>query len=681
VKQNAVFDFLKEIGVGFRTAKSYPPGHPVMDKVISGVNEQLSYIYSEVIEFSMFFLEQTVIFQDMKIDASKNPAIMALLESLRKIEVDSLTFKPGVTEDDIRNLFEVMATPKMKVMQYGDAATMLTTKGTNRISINAVKFGVQTDGTVQVAGADKKTVKTKEEILSALKNLKNFVEKGLPASDTKTRFADAVEEVENSPVESRAAYGRAIAEIINAVPPQQRLALFQNLEMKPFMLQLLSGARENFLMSLMLNWAEQGDDMNIRKMLGTIDEDKLSRIVPTLKEKMPNIYEQLAHAGVRILLSDKLSSLVTDEDLSVSIKPYFTMLDSSNAPMREEALKSLIMLAHRFVSQGNQETAANIIHRISIALDQEPVVEIVERLIDDLSALYKISRENRQKGHCTRLVEPFNTILSREGLSTGFKKKIIEFLGDTGHPVALSILFSLIWESGIYPEVRSAIVKFGPAAVSQAMVTLRDVEDYNIRMRLVDIMKNIGDKSITVLIKNLSAPEWFLRRNILTILSDIGTPDVVHHLEPLVNDADHRVRLELAKTFSKMEYTDGLLKLLHDEMVEVTAEALKGLKTKLSSEHFVELLPHFRDTGDAVYLEVLKIIDEKKLFEAVNWIAELIESLEMRNDSIAQDIKDLSITTLARLQVDNAHAALVACAQSKDKYVAKRAARVLERLP
>jgi hypothetical protein len=278
------------------------------------------------------------------------------------------------------------------------------------------------------------------------------------------------------------------------------------------------------------------------------------------------------------------------------------------------------------------------------------------------------------------MLEPFNAILSKERMSIAFKKRIITFFGDTGHPLGLSMLFSMVWESGIFPEVRAAIVKFGVAAVNQAIVTLRDVEDYNIRMRLVDIMKNVGEKSITILLKNLGAPEWYLRRNILTILQEVGTPETVTQLEPLLEDEDHRVRLELIKTFTKLEYTEGLLKALRDSSTEVTAEALKGLKNKLSAERFVELLPRFKNTGDAVYIEVLGIIEDKTLFEAADWIEDLLVSLQERKDSVARDIKELGLATLIKLKPQNLQTILENLSATEDKILAKLAQRALDRM-
>jgi hypothetical protein len=679
VEQTHINTFLKEVAVGFRTAKSYPPGHPVMDKTVDTIMEQLSILNTELSEFSMFFLEQTIIFQDKKIDVQKIPALLAMLEALRKTEIDSLTFCGNVTSQDIKNLLEVLSTPKMKMKEYGDAQTMISSKGTSSIKINAVQFGVQTSGTVTVAGSDQKSAQAKEEIMGALKNLKTFVDKGLSAEEMGEKFSEIAEDIEQEPDDSRKAYSQSVAEILQMIPPDQRMQVFQNMDMQPFMMQLITGAQSDALTQLIMGWVKNNKESNIHHLLGTVDEAKLARMIPALKKSMPNIYEHLAHAGVRLLLSDKLAAVVTEDDLKMSIEPYFAMLESNNVATRENALRSLIILGNRFIDQGSYDIAKNIINRLSIALDQEPIIEAIERIFDEISLLYQVCRKHHQKDFCSKMLEPFNAILSKERMTIAFKKRIIEFLGETGHPVGLSMLFSMVWESGIFPEVRASIVKFGAAAVNQAIITLRDVEDYNIRMRLVDIMKNVGEKSSAILLKNLAAPEWYLRRNILTILQDVGTPEIVTQLEPLLNDEDHRVRLELVKTFTKLEHTEGLLKALHDTSTEVTAEALKGLKKKLSAERFVELLPRFKNTGDAVYIEVLGIIEDKTLFEAADWIRDLLLSLQERKDSVARDIKELGLATLIKLKPHNLHSLLESLSVSEDRILAKLAKRALDR--
>jgi len=680
VEQAVIADFIKEIAVGFRSAKSYPPGHPVMEKVISNTMAQLEKLQTELPEFSIYFLEQTVIFQDLRFDMTKNPAVKVLLDALRKIELDSMTFQQGILPNDIKNLYDVISTPRMKVKQYGDAGAMLESKGTVNIKINAVKFGIQKGGAVQVMDKKAKEKKDEKEIIDAIMNLKRFVERAGPFAETKKRFKEVVGDIEGTPEVSWDTYSKAVEEIIDLLPAGEQVEVFQGTEVKPFLVRLLSKFDSDFLVNLILNWVESKNQANINRLIKGMDESKFVKLMPVLKEKMPNIVEHLAQAGVKLLLSDKMSSIVSEDDLRMSIKPYFAMLDSQNANIREEALKSLMALANRFIVQGSYDMAKDIVLRVHYAIDQESVNEVIDRLIDDLLRLITTSKEHGHEEFCGQLIQPFNTILSREGLTQEFKKKIIKLLSETGNPSVLPTLFSFLWESGIYPDVRAAIIKFGKDAVDQALITLKEVEDYNIRMRLVDILQNIGDEAIELLLKHLDTPEWYLRRNILTVFGAVGKKDIVDRLKPLLLDDDYRVRLELTKTFANLDYTEGLLKALEDSSFEVKAEALRGLKKKISAEKLVEFLPSFKETGDEIYIEVLKIIDDKKIFDAAQWVADILISLESRNDTVARDIKELGITTLAKLQTPDIKRILEDIKLSKDRILSNLATAALKRI-
>lgn len=676
--QALVMEFLKEIAVGFKSAKSYPPGHPVMDKVVDNTMAQLAKLYTELPEFSMYFLEQTIIFQDLQLDMAKNPAIRSLLDALRKVEIHSLTFTSGVTNEDMKNLYEVISSPKLKIKEYGDAATMLNSKGTEKIKINAVKFGVQTGGAVQVAAAETKAPKKPTELIAAIRNLKDLIEKGITGPDIKNKFDEVTEDIEGAPKDSWHPYSEAVAKIIEKLPSEHRIELLREAELRPFILKLFSNLSDETLIKLIITRAEQKKEGDLKNILNVLGEDKFAEIMPELKEKIPNIYEYLAKVG--ILLSEKMTSTVSKEDLRISIRPYYSMLDSQNAHIREEGLRSLITLAKRFIDQGSYELANEIISRISVSIREESVNEVVSRLIDDLSGLYQTSKTHNQDKICSLILDPFSKILGRGGLSIGFKKKTINFLGETGNRVVLPMLFSFLWESGIYPDVRSAILEFGKDAVSEVLLTLKEAEEPSLRTKLVDILKNIGAESVEILIDNLDVADWFLRRNIIAVLGEIGDKRVVDRLVPLLEDEDDRVRLELVKTFTKLEYEDGFLKALDDISIEVKSETLKGLRKKISMEKAKDLLPLFKEKGDTIHIELLKIVGEKRILEAADWIAEFLRALEGRDDPVAQELKEMGVMTLIKLNVSTIKTILESFKPSKDKKLAHLATAALKRI-
>lgn len=668
-------DFAKEIAVGFKAAKSYPPGHPVMEKYVNNTMAQLIKIYNELPEFSMYFFEKTIIFQDLRIDVVKNPAVLSLLETLRKNEINSLTFNVGIQVEDIKNLYEVLSTPKLKMKQYGDAATMLRSKGTEKIKINAVKFGVQTGTTV--------TTKIESEngytgILESIKKLEDLVGKGISMLDMKNKLETVTKDIEEIPKDAWQPYSESVAKILENLPSEHRIEILQGIELKPFVLKLFSNLSDETLVKLIVTMTEHQKKGEVKNVLNVLGKDKFSNIMPTLKEKIPDLYEYLAQIG--LLLSEKISSTISKDDLRISIRPYYNMLDSQNARIREEGLRSLITLADRFTGQKNYELVKEIVSRISLAIAQESVNEVIFNLIDSLTKLYQTGKNHNQDKLCLSILEPFRKIVGREELSQTDKKKIIKFFSETGNPVVLPMLFSFLWESGIYPDVRSAIVKFSKDAATEALLMLKDAEDYSLRMKLIDIIKNIGEYGIKALVDNLGISEWYLRRNIILILGEIGDKSVIDHMVPLLEDKEDRVRLELVKAFTKLEYEKGLIKALNDPSVEVKAEALRGLRKKISVEIVEKLIPLFKRKGDAIHIELLKIIAEKKVTKAAESIAEFLQLLELRTDSTAQSLKELGVTTLYKLDVDNIKILLKDLTFSKDKMLANLAGAALKRI-
>lgn len=678
--QAFVLDFLKELAVGFKSAKSYPPGHPIMEKVVSSTLAQISKIFADYPEFSFYFLEKTVIFQDMRFDVSKNLAVLSFIEVLRKNEIESLTFSSGATSEDLRNLYEVMSAAKVKLKEYGGASAMLEAKGTQKIKINAVKFGIQTGATVQVAQESKGVgagVETSDlDILEAIENFKKLVERGISAIELRQEFKRLSETAEGASAPSQVTQSEAVAKILENLPYEHRIELFKELELKPFVLRILSNLSEENLLELIIT--KQNDLGEMKKVLGVMSDDKFAKLLPMLKEKIPNIYEYLAQMG--LLLSERFTSVFSREDLHSTIRPYYNMLDSQNAKVREEGIKSLATLTGRFIQQGYLDIATEMVQKMCLALEQESVPEVVNNSTEELFNLYNIARTSNLEKICDMIIEPFNKILGKPGIPLQIKRALINFIGETKNPVALSALMSFLWESGVYPEVRAAIVKIGKSAVSELLLTLKEAEDYSFRMKIVDILKNIGREALDTLLKNIDAPEWYMRRNILNIIGEIGDKEICPNLEILINDPEDRVRLELVRTFIKLEYEKGLKSLLKDAAIEVRAESLRGLRKVISEEEIGELIPLLKEKGDAFHSELLKIIGERKLIEAFPFIVDYLRNLTLRDDQTAQGLKQIAFSVLIRLSHPEKKAVLEEFANSRDKFLADLAHSAIKRI-
>ena len=702
-----------------------------MERVIDVTMSELLRLYNICATFSLYFLEQTVIFEDERYDITKNAAILGLLEALRKNEINSLSFEPGVTNEDLRNLYETISASRLKVRQHGDAAAMLLSKGTKRIKINAVKFGIQTGKAKQAAHESGKP-KDPGAVIADLRALKSLLEKGVGGSgsggvgkgqgkgagrggsgsdadrehgddvtvdangvihvkksgepeggvtiETKQKFTQIITDLSNVAQDSQRPYSEAVARLLNALPPAQRAELFTDLELKPFVLKLFSTLDDDTLSKLLLNKIKGKNQDDIQKIIGAVGAEKVAKVAPSLQEEIPDLNTYLSEFGVLVgELRDKLEGAVSKDDLRATLKSYYSMLESQNPHVRLEGLKSLISLASTFVEHRNFDQAKDVVLRITTAFGQEAVTEVIAKAIDYLVGLYKLSKEAEQENLCSLLLEPFTKILGRGGLPAQFKRKIVRFFGSTNNPAVLPTLFSFLWDSGIYPDVRAAIVPFGKDAVSEALLTLKEAENPALRQKLVDVLKRMGKDSIDMLLEHLDGAEWYLRRSIISILGDIGDRSVVTDLTLYLEDVDDRVRLATVMAFAQLEYDDGLRKALDDASVEIRTEALKGLRKRINKEQVMGLLRLFKGRGETVHAELLKIIKEQNVPETIEPVVDYLHTLENRQDPAAKDLKEMAVAVLLRFDAQKTKSYFEEFMHSKDKTLAHLSQKALER--
>jgi HEAT repeat protein len=81
---------------------------------------------------------------------------------------------------------------------------------------------------------------------------------------------------------------------------------------------------------------------------------------------------------------------------------------------------------------------------------------------------------------------------------------------------------------------------------------LGEETDRTRRGRLVEVVRSVGPISLPALIDALTSPAWFLVRNALTLLSDIGNTDCIPAILPLLGHPEPRVRRTAVRALWKL---------------------------------------------------------------------------------------------------------------------------------
>lgn len=125
----------------------------------------------------------------------------------------------------------------------------------------------------------------------------------------------------------------------------------------------------------------------------------------------------------------------------------------------------------------------------------------------------------------------------------------------------------------VMPLVQRLGGRFAPAIIE----ALGHEEDRNRRGRLVKALKTMGEPAFPALLETLRSQVWFVVRNALNVLGDIGTPEMVEPIGRKLDHSDARVRRAAARALGKIGGTEAeqlLVGAIHDRDPETQAEVL-----------------------------------------------------------------------------------------------------------
>ncbi|MBS1242249.1 MAG: HEAT-like repeat-containing protein [Nitrospirae bacterium] len=105
-------------------------------------------------------------------------------------------------------------------------------------------------------------------------------------------------------------------------------------------------------------------------------------------------------------------------------------------------------------------------------------------------------------------------------------------------------------------------------------------KDRTIRKNLVEILKDLGRKQISIIGRHLSDSRWFVVRNIVNILGDSGSEDALPFLEKVTSHTQIQVRQEVIKGLLNIGGKKAavlLCRFINDIDSDIQLSAIRGL--------------------------------------------------------------------------------------------------------
>jgi HEAT repeat protein len=233
-------------------------------------------------------------------------------------------------------------------------------------------------------------------------------------------------------------------------------------------------------------------------------------------------------------------------------------------------------------------------------------------------------------------------------------------------------------------EVETVLAAFEDRAVKPLLKALGEEEDLLVRKTMVEIVVRIGRPAVPPILENLGDSQWFVVRNMVTILGNLGLPDLAPYVATALAHPDLRVKKEAIKALSKLPHPSAVTSLgelcfFPEETVALTATA--ALSSKKESEAILTLFrravqkrffyPHYRLAHEAI--DSLRTIGTD---EAVTALEEITRAMAVWETQKFRALKLHALRSISKIGGPAADEALNKSLHAAEKYLRIEAERL-----
>ncbi|HKY33866.1 MAG TPA: HEAT repeat domain-containing protein [Candidatus Polarisedimenticolia bacterium] len=385
---------------------------------------------------------------------------------------------------------------------------------------------------------------------------------------------------------------------------------------------------------------------------------------------------------LKLLASDQTREATT------LIQKYFSGLSSADPGIRRavaDNARHLLQMLEK-ASKG-QFVLGRLTELFFSRLQEEPDAEVVSRLAGALAFLADLKLRSGELRSALDLMRKTEALADSPIAATRERgEKLSEALSRAGSDKIFQKLSQMLLEGSDQASLEAAeILKRGGGRTANHLIErLAEEENRSHRARLVLLLKEMGKGSSSPFLARLDDPRWFLVRNVVGILGDIGDPNVVTHLKRVASHGDPRVRREVVRTFMRLgtpECEDLIIASLADEDrgVQITAvNALATLKGKRSASVLLDLArksPPFEDVAPEVRQEAFLGLGKLGAAEAVPVLSEVLKKKGFLGRSEPAELRAAAARALGAFGSKEAISLLTDLAQNESKPAVREAAQ------
>ncbi len=628
-----------ELNISRRNVSIYPKGHPSVEQSLDRAYEKLQKLFDLRPEISFAIARDTIVVDDYYLEKT-NPVYLEFARHMSDLGISSVSFITGLTKEELYS-FHTLLTLKPEEITLEKLEEEIKNRNLIHIRVTPVDYDAFTFEDGKVRGDDRS--------LLWEKYVYGLVEGTLRTEDV----GDSFQEI---PPELLAGYlNRMEAEKINnetydhVITTYMRRSserAFSGSDLKKlmnFINSLKPELKRQFLSSGINTLSSQKRDLekalketpvdDIIDLLRIINEQKVA--IPDALKNLLDKFSQLEDNG---LGETRFKNQIISDDIFLS-KSAINLLEGGQfsnyvTDRYQREIEKLLEFKGQQVAEREAE-----------AIRKECLDEVLEReysrVLQELLSLENVTQQEYMKfaediynqaaqfletGQYEDVLRIFHIL--EENLRIGRFPHITEGLIKRMHADDFLLFVTASFQITGRLNRKGAIKLtnyYGERLIPYLMDALFEEESSAVRSFLITLLAQFGDSIIPLALKHLGNSAWYIKRNMIHLLSLTGNPEVIPHIRFYCHHENRKVGIEAIRALLKLGDGYGV-NMVREMLQSENKEDIEQAATLCAIHRLRDLVPDLINIlrrkpitkGDFLMkIPVIRALGEMKAVEAV----------------------------------------------------------------
>ncbi len=539
----------------------YPKEHPAVDKSIDRAFNFIKKLFEFRQEITFAIAKDLIIIDKYHLD-NKNPVFKDFAVNLSKMNISYVTFKKGLSKDELYkfNLFLLQKTENPSIKTINEDYKKYNFKYISVGFVDYRLFSCVREG----GNVDPQRSALWEKYVQGLIGGKLY--SGEIADEVREIPPEILATLVNNKIKDmkEETYERVITTYLKS-STENTFSEHDLKKVLKFIDSLAPELKKRFLSSTLKALTKDMDTTS--KALTRFSSEEISSLISAISEYKVNIPSSLISLLSELSLNShgEVETIYIDEEDLDADKILFSddftaLLETNNDEIAESKKVDDVQLQALMNYEATElktsdlidfknEFSEDIIDRRfnQIVIDLMSSSLISER---DYSTLIDILKNQTEHmlwtGEYKLIQNAIETIKSNRDRFSQISENILEHFYSPAFITQLVKSFRMLGKER-RKEISDICSYYDKKIIPYLIDALAEEDSMSIRRFLIDLLKQFGDKIVHEIIKRLNDERWFVKRNMLYLLSETDSREVIEYIRPYCRDENPKVNIAAFK--------------------------------------------------------------------------------------------------------------------------------------